>query len=110
MAAVWAYLPVSLPEVPSRCFCKGAHGAAGAYYLERAHLAEPHAIVAQVLLDQLVVFPAVYFPLFYGIQSAVEPNSSLADGMAKWYTNMWDDCTAAWMVRLLLLVRITWKC
>ena len=59
----------------------------------------PHSPAAamslQVVLDQIVVFPAVYFPLFYGIQGAVDPRSSVAEGMGKWRQNLSEDCSAA---------------
>ena len=52
----------------------------------------PHSSVAQmslqVVLDQIIVFPAVYFPLFYGIQAAVDPRSSVTDGMQQWRQNL----------------------
>lgn len=54
--------------------------------------------VLQVVLDQVVVFPAIYFPLFYGIQGAVRPESSLASAGITYRANIWDDCMAAWTV------------
>lgn len=59
----------------------------------------PHSPTAQmslqVVLDQIIVFPAVYFPLFYGIQGAVDPRSTVAEGMRKWWQNLSEDCSAA---------------
>lgn len=59
----------------------------------------------QVCLDQFVVFPAVYFPLFYAIRGATNPPpgadgvlEGLAAGLCTCFENLWPDCTAAWVV------------
>ena len=52
-------------------------------------------VVLQATIDQVFVFPAVYFPLFYGIQAVVDPRTSLGDGVTKWRENLFVDCSAA---------------
>lgn len=62
--------------------------------------------VTQVSMDQLIVFPAVYFPLFYGLQGAVNsaaaadgaPLRGLMDGLVRCRQNLAEDCVAAWVV------------
>eukprot|EP00658_Telonema_sp_P-2_P036684 TRINITY_DN26484_c0_g1_i1.p2 TRINITY_DN26484_c0_g1~~TRINITY_DN26484_c0_g1_i1.p2 ORF type:complete len:155 (+),score=21.63 TRINITY_DN26484_c0_g1_i1:216-680(+) len=54
--------------------------------------------LVQVVMDQLVVFPFVYFPLFYTLQAWNQPAMHLADGLHKWRVNLWSDCTTAWCV------------
>lgn len=61
----------------------------------QSHLAKSATMVA---LDQLVVFPAVYFPLFYSLQAWLDPELCIADGIERWRSSLWSDCTAAWTV------------
>ena len=90
-----AYLGVTQQQIYGRAFpC----------ILARLAIEAPIArVMLQFFLDQLFVFPVVYFPLFYGIQGAVNPSTScdstfegLSVGLSKCRENMWPDCTAAW--------------
>jgi len=71
--------------------------------------------LTQVLLDQTLVFPFVYYPMFYGIQGALNPQqladvvstcegavpkvvAGLLAGLGRWTHNMREDCAAAVVV------------
>eukprot|EP00656_Telonema_subtile_P025082 TRINITY_DN27207_c0_g1_i2.p1 TRINITY_DN27207_c0_g1~~TRINITY_DN27207_c0_g1_i2.p1 ORF type:complete len:128 (-),score=15.23 TRINITY_DN27207_c0_g1_i2:169-552(-) len=54
--------------------------------------------LVQVGLDQLLVFPLVYFPLFYTLQAGMDPNLKVSDGLQRWRSSLWGDCTTAWTV------------
>ena len=59
--------------------------------------------LVQVALDQVGVFPLIYFPLFYAIQGAVHsengnPVDGLLTGLQRCKVNLREDCVAAWSV------------
>lgn len=64
----------------------------------------PARALTQLTLDQLVVFPVIYFPLYYGIQGTVNSDSidsivsGFRDGLRSCWANLWEDCLSAWAV------------
>jgi len=75
--------------------------------LSRMAIEAPKArALVQVALDQLVVFPCVYYPIFYALQGALNsdaansghPLDGLCSGLERYKANCVADNTAAWSV------------
>jgi len=52
-------------------------------------------MVAQVLIDQVLHHPFMYFPAFYSLKEVVN-GGKIADGLAKYRRNMKEDLVALW--------------
>lgn len=75
--------------------------------LSRMAIEAPKArALVQVALDQIVVFPCVYYPLFYALQGALNSEAAFAghpveglwSGFQRYKANCVADNTAAWSV------------